>query len=257
MESLDALVVDRPGPALSPDALRALCERARAARVAVIGLRRDGEEPRLGGPRADVETGNPGSTGELTTAPAVDIGLFNPDLFTPDGVAGYMAALDDDAYVTELDDSFPMLRAATRFDLGHAAHVRRVDRRAAPRGSSRAATWSPTRSCSRSSTGASASSTTPRSTPLSSSGRAGSQSSRGRGPGLRGGDLGRARGDAGRRVAELLEPLRPATSPIRDRRERASVALRRAALREHSAGPAGARSRPPRGFGSRRGRRSR
>ena len=113
--SLDALVVDRPGAALPLDALRAMCERASAAGVPVIGLRRDGEEPAWAG-LADVETGNPGSTDDLTAAPAVDIGLFNPDLFAPDGVAGYMAALDHDAGTAGLDASFAMLRAATRFD---------------------------------------------------------------------------------------------------------------------------------------------
>jgi hypothetical protein len=235
LESLDALVVDRPGTALPPDALRALCERARAAGIPMIGLRRDGEDPAWAG-LADLETGNPGSTDELTAAPAVDIGLFNPDLFTPDGVAGYMAALDDDADPAGLDASFALLDAATRFDpvtLRTSAELIDV--------------------------------------PLPSGVVAGRDFEsdtellgvlhRRLGvldhPTFHASEFERAGWIAklcaagvpvcaaeisdelaamlGSELAELLEPLRPRDLADLDRRERASVALRRAALREHSA----------------------
>jgi Glycosyl transferase family 2 len=235
LESVDALVVDRPGTALPPDALRALCERARAGGIPVIGLRRDGEDPAWAG-LADLETGNPGSTDELTAAPAVDIGLFNPDLFTPDGVAGYMAALDDDADPAGLVASFALLTAATRFDpvtLRTSAELIDV--------------------------------------PLPSGVVAGRDFEsdaellgvlhRRLGvldhPTFHASEFERAGWIAklcaagvpvcaaeisdelaamlGAELAELLEPLRPRDLADLDRRERASVALRRAALREHSA----------------------
>ncbi len=115
VEALDALVVDRPGGALDEQALLGLCERARSGSVPVVGIRRDGERPVWSG-LADVETGCPGSAPELTAAPAVDVGAFNPDLFTHGGVAGFLATLDRDAPAAALSESFAMLRAATRFD---------------------------------------------------------------------------------------------------------------------------------------------
>jgi len=115
IETLDALVVDRPGAGTDEKALRAHCAAARAARVPVIGLRRDGEEPAWQG-LADVETGMPGTPATLTAAPAVDVTAFNPDPFSAGGVAGFLAALDDDVAVAELEKSFEMLRGATRFD---------------------------------------------------------------------------------------------------------------------------------------------
>src|SRR5688500_6129657 len=96
VESLDALVVDRPGPALDGPAIRALCERARAAGVPVVGIRRDGPEPAWAGV-ADVETGVNGSTPELTAAPAVDVERFHPGPFSNAGVAGYLAVVDAEA----------------------------------------------------------------------------------------------------------------------------------------------------------------
>ena len=112
VEGLQALVVDR---ASDPAALVALIERARAARVPVVGIRRDGEEPAWAG-IADVETGAPGSTAELTAAPAVDSGRYNPDLFTHDGVAGFLATVDPDVDPASIGAGFPLLAAATRFD---------------------------------------------------------------------------------------------------------------------------------------------
>ena len=115
IEALDALVVDRPGQGLDGAGLRGLCESARSHSVPVVGLRRDGEEPAWAG-LADVETGLPGSAAGLTAAPAVDISTFNPDPFAAAGVAGFLAALDDDVSSASLEPSFAMLRGAARFD---------------------------------------------------------------------------------------------------------------------------------------------
>jgi hypothetical protein len=115
IDALDALVVDRPGPGLDGAGLRGLCQSARSHSVPVVGLRRDGEEPAWAG-LADVETGLPGSAAGLTAAPAVDISTFNPDPFAAAGVAGFLAALDDDVSPASLESSFAMLRAAARFD---------------------------------------------------------------------------------------------------------------------------------------------
>jgi hypothetical protein len=115
IEGLHALVVDRPGSGLDDAGLRGLCESARSHNVPVVGLRRDGEEPAWAG-LADVETGLPGSDAGLTAAPAVDISTFNPEPFAAAGVAGFLAALDDDVSSARLEPSFAMLRAAARFD---------------------------------------------------------------------------------------------------------------------------------------------
>jgi hypothetical protein len=112
---LHALVVDRPDRSLDEAGLRSLCERARAAGVPVIGIRRDSEQPAWAG-LADIETGAPGTTAELTAAPAVDVGRFNPERFTQAGVAGYLAALDPDVALARVEGSFAMLDSATRFD---------------------------------------------------------------------------------------------------------------------------------------------
>ncbi len=235
VESLDALVVDRPGPHLSRDALRALCERARAAGVPVIALRRDGEEAAWTG-LADVETGNPGSTDELTAAPAVDIGTFNPDPFTPDGVAGYMATLDRDAAPAGLSASFEMLQAATRFDpvtLRTSAELIDVPLPAgvvAGRGFESDAELievlhrrlgvldHPSFHASEFERAGWIAKLCAAGVPVCAAEISDSLAAL-----------------LGTELAGLLEPLRPRDLADLDRRERASVALRRAALREHSA----------------------
>ena len=115
LDGVDALVVDRADSGIDEAALRGLAERARAAGVPVVGLRRNGERPAWDG-LADIETGSPGSSPELTAAPAVDIRHFNPTLFAHAGVAGFIAAIGPGASVAQLGDAYPMLAEATRFD---------------------------------------------------------------------------------------------------------------------------------------------
>ncbi len=110
---VQVLVVDRPGH-LSTGALREACEGARAAGVPVVGIRRDGERPAWEG-LAEIETGAPGSTPGLTAAPAVDIGRYNPTHFSVTGVGGYIAALDPDVAPESARPAFAMLDSATRF----------------------------------------------------------------------------------------------------------------------------------------------
>jgi Glycosyl transferase family 2 len=115
IEELDALVVDRPGTALQAAELRVLCERARAAGVPVVALRRDGEEPAWQ-ELADVETGCPGSSPALTAAPPVDLARFNPGPFTAVSVAGFLATLDAGVAADGIAPALSWLGAATRFD---------------------------------------------------------------------------------------------------------------------------------------------
>jgi Glycosyl transferase family 2 len=235
VEELDALVVDRPGDGLPADALRRLCEHARARGLPVIGLRRGGEEPAWAG-LADLETGDPGSTEELTAAPAVDISRFNPDLFAPDGIAGFMAALDEQVAPDQLGASFTMLRSATRFDpvtvrtsaepvdvslpdgviagreletdaeLLEVLHKRLgvLDHPSFHASEFERAGWI-AKLCAAGVPVCAAEISDP------------------------------LRAMLGAELAALIEPLRPRDLADLDRRERASVALRRAALREHSA----------------------
>jgi hypothetical protein len=114
VEGLDALVVDGSDAALDGEALRALCERARATGVPVIGIRRGGPAPEWSG-LADVETGAPGSTPELTAAPAVDLRRYNPGPFSNANVAGYLAVVDSDADGAAIEASAGSLTDAMRF----------------------------------------------------------------------------------------------------------------------------------------------
>ncbi len=81
----------------------------------MIGIRRDGLQPAWSG-LADLETGAPGSTPELTRAPAVDVQRFNPDRFSYDRVAGFLAAIDEAVDPAVLQDSLAWLGQAARFD---------------------------------------------------------------------------------------------------------------------------------------------
>jgi Glycosyl transferase family 2 len=221
---LDALVLD---PGSGGDGL---VERARAAGVTVIALSDGSSRPHA---EADLTVGSPGP-GVLAAAPPLDPAVFNPRDFRDGDVAGLAALVTRSG--AGFDAGFELIASATHDEPVTILAREDAELPPLPPGSRRAPLGGGPEPAVR---------------------RAGERLGVLDHPTFHASEFERAGWIAklcaagvpvcaaeisdelaamlGSELAELLEPLRPRDLADLDRRERASVALRRAALREHSA----------------------
>jgi Glycosyl transferase family 2 len=221
---LDALVLD---PGFGGDGL---VERARAAGATVIALS-DGSAPQHAG--ADLTVGAP-DPGVLAAAPPLDPAVFNPRDFRDGDVAGLACLVTRSG--AGFDAGFELIASATHDEPVTILAREDAELPPLPPGSRRAPLGGGPQPAVR---------------------RAGERLGVLDHPSFHASEFERAGWIAklcaagvpvcaaeisdelgamlGSELAELLEPLRPRDLADLDRRERASVALRRAALREHSA----------------------